>query len=720
MRFLRVIIKNFKRYGNYESSLDLNIPGARLLLGDNGNGKTSFIDAIIWCLYGRSSSSVEEVVNRYTKKDCKVECEFEVGQDEYSVIRYRNHTEHGNKLLVFKNKENISRRTINDTQDLILEIIQIQYNAMISSILFSSELYISFLRAKVTDRLKIIESVLSLKEIQEYYEAIRDMRKPVSEKLAELHMNKERINAEISGNEKSIVEYKDNIKKKLIELKNKKDTLQNEVEKIRIDIETASHIDFEKELQANKQFDEVSASNKIVTEEIKIEEKHLVDLTSIVENIEDSKKEIDSIEHINVNKELNIIKVIKEIEKTNLDIDNDILKLRNRLVNLQEKEKLIEYQEKEITKLNKEIDKINANIEKCITCGQKVTAEFSSSLIKKNEMKKNELHTLINKLKEETKSGHINNSELTKKIDELIKSKKSLPEGSRYKENYLLDIGKNKEKIKNQIKILENSFLEKEKFNNSIKVRIKTLKEKIQKDLPEKSKYENNYLEWLKNSAVEQKTKIDEYEKEINLINERAKTVYDKKFIAGIEKRTKELNRDVGKNNKEIENMKEEDSYYEILQQLFSNKTSGVKKYLIDKMLDVFNEKVNFYLPFFFDEEVSITFDKDLNETITFDKNPVSFQTFSSGEKTRFEICIALSLFALVKTFFSTTINLLVFDEILDQNLDKKGIQAVLEIIDSLSKENSILVISHRDELKEYFENQILIVRDLHKCSRIA
>src|SRR5271157_1505466 len=98
MKFLYVIVKNFKRYGDYDTRLNLDFSETRLLIGENGNGKTSFVDAIIWCLYGRSSSPVEEVVNRYIKKDCKVEVNLSIGRDNYSILRYRNHTEQGNKL----------------------------------------------------------------------------------------------------------------------------------------------------------------------------------------------------------------------------------------------------------------------------------------------------------------------------------------------------------------------------------------------------------------------------------------------------------------------------------------------------------------------------------------------------------------------------------------------------------------------------------------------
>jgi len=720
MKFNWVEMKNFKRYGDYTTRLDLNVMNTRLIVGENGNGKTSFVDAIIWCLYGRSICSVDEVVNRVTKKDCKVEVNLDIGNDNYSIIRYRNHTEHGNKLLIFKNRENISRRTMNDTQDLIDETILIQYNAMVSSTLFSSELYISFLRAKVTDRLKIIESIFSLKEIQEYYEAIREMRKPISDRIGELVLMKEKNNAEISANEKSIVEYKENIKKKLIELKNQKDELNKEILKIKADIEVASNINVDKELEANKLFEETANVNKELLVEIDKEKKNFVDTKSITDKIDALNKEIEEINHINVELEINNINLFKEIEKFNVGVDNEILKLKNKVFDVREREKLVGFHSKEIEKLSGEIKKMQENTELCITCGQKVSLVFTESLIAKYEKKISSLKEEEEKLRNEIRGMAGNNEKIYADIEALKRSKKPLPAPSKYDEKYLSEVGKNKDSCNSQIKVLENTFVEKERFNSSINERIRTLKNKMVYDLPKKSKYDTKYLEWLKNSSNEQNENIKNYEKEIDLINERAKTVYDKKFIAGIEKRIKDITKGSKKISSETDELKKEDFHFEVLQQLFSNRSIGIKKYIIDKMLVHFNEKVNFYLPFFFDEEVAITFDKDLNEVITINKNPVSFTTFSSGEKTRFELAIAFSLFMLVKTFFSTTINLLVFDEILDQNLDKKGIKAVLEIIDNLGKENSVLVISHREEMKEYFENQISIVRDSDGFSKVA
>ena len=719
MRFNYIIIKNFKRYGDYDTRFDLNVRDTRLLIGENGAGKTSFIDAIIWGIYGRSICAIDEVVNRQTKKDCKVEINFDIGPENYSIIRYRNHSENGNKLLLFKDRENISRRTINDTQDLIDEKVQINYNALVSSMVFSSEIYTSFLRAKVADRLKIFDSILSLKEIQDYYEAVKELRKPISDSIVDTNLNSEKLKSEIQASISSIEEYRETTKKKLIEFKITKDKIQEEIEKIKIDLDVAAHIDFEKELESNRAYNEAIEINRKLQEEIKLEEKHLIDTNKIIDEMEKCKRELEEASHIDVEFEINNLKLYKEIERNNLDIENEILVLKNKIAKTKEKEKILDFHEEEINEIKAEIEKINADIEICITCGQKVTAEFSKSLIEKKLDRILEIEEDIDAVRAGIESAIANNTSINNKIRDLSAKKKNLPNPSKFSEKYLSDLERNKEYLRNQISISENSFKEKEVFNNSIHNRINSLKNRMIKDIPQKSKYENSYLEWLKTSAKEQGQKISSLEKEIELINERAKTIYDKTYIETMNKKIEVLNTSLAEFNTKVKDLKKEDFHYEILQQLFSNKSGGIKKYVIEKMMNTFNEKINFYLPFFFDDDASITFDKDLNEVITINKNPVSFETFSSGEKTRFELAITFSLFMLVKTFFSTAVNLLVFDEILDQNLDKRGIIAVQEIIDNLGKENSILVISHREELKEYFGNQVNVIKDKDGFSRL-
>ena len=259
-------------------------------------------------------------------------------------------------------------------------------------------------------------------------------------------------------------------------------------------------------------------------------------------------------------------------------------------------------------------------------------------------------------------------------------------------------------------------------MNKVTEKRIKEIKEELSKikeniDIPE---YREEFILSIKEKIKEYTDEIKEIKEKINEINGKALTVYDKNYVSKkeeeIKKKEKEVKKIVNKYNKALVEQK----HYDIMLEILSNKNSGFKKFFINKLISIFNDRINFYLPFFFDNDMRITFDKDLKETIMQDGEEVSFTSFSSGQKTRFDIAISFSLFMLAKTFFSTSINLLVFDEILDMNLDEKGFNSVYEIINNLGENNSVFVVSHQEFYKEKFKHSIQIKRDENGFSYIA
>ena len=207
MKINYVEIKNYKSFGDYTTRFDFDFIGTLLLTGTNGSGKTTLIDAIIWSLYGKSLDTAEGVVNREIGKDCKVEVNFDINENNYSIIRFRAHSVHQNNVLIFKNKDNVSPRTIRDAQSMINDIIQISYNAITSSIIFSSELYVSFLRSEPSERLKILESVLSLKEIEQYQKEVNNLRQPITELIAQLNVDGNKFIVEKDTLTKNLVEF---------------------------------------------------------------------------------------------------------------------------------------------------------------------------------------------------------------------------------------------------------------------------------------------------------------------------------------------------------------------------------------------------------------------------------------------------------------------------------------------------------------------------------
>lgn len=129
MRFNRVEAENFLSIG--QMKLDLDNRGLLLVVGENnddpsaesnGAGKSSFIEAMYWCIYGktlRGIKYVDSIVNRVTKKDCHVRLDMDVPNGKLVIDRYRKHKDHKNDISVFLNGNDISSSDPRITQAMI-------------------------------------------------------------------------------------------------------------------------------------------------------------------------------------------------------------------------------------------------------------------------------------------------------------------------------------------------------------------------------------------------------------------------------------------------------------------------------------------------------------------------------------------------------------------------------------------------------------------------
>lgn len=677
----------------------------------HNSGKTTFIDAIIWCLYGKSLASTDKVVNRKIKKNCKVEINFDKSGYNYSVIRFRNHDMNKNSVLIFQDGENISPRTMNEAQDLILDIIEVNYNAMVSSIIFSSELYISFLRARPSARLSIFENILSLREIQQYYDIVKKLRKPIGESLNDFNSDKEKCEIEIESTSGNIDSYKEKVKNSLLDLKNKKESLEKERMEIDFDLETLSNVDAEKELEKNKTNREATEQNEETQKNINEEMLKCKDLESLTNELTGIKNNLENIKNIDADDELRKRAEYDSIFQHNLLVESQIREQMAKIIDadaIKTLENSITTGEISIKESIEYIKELEENSETCPTCGQEVSKELTERLIKETKFSLEKDTRETKAFKEILEQTRRENKSILESINSLEGRKKVIPDEPKHEEEFLKQLKEKIRDLNSKFKLKEQEVVHADEINKGIQKNVRALSAMLV-DVPDSSVYNDGFLNSMKENVDGKKNRMSEISSEINIINEKANSVYDKGYVENLKSKIDKIRKLEKKIDDKIEKKEKEDKHYDVLQQLFSNKSMGIKKYIIEKMLDVFNDKINFYLPFFFEDPMEIIFNKDLEETIIWDGTEVTFAEFSSGEKTRLDLAIAFSLFMIVKTFFSTSVNLLIFDEILDQNLDAFGVEAVLNIIDNLTDDNSIIVISHRDEYKDNFTNQLLV-----------
>lgn len=134
----------------------------------------------------------------------------------------------------------------------------------------------------------------------------------------------------------------------------------------------------------------------------------------------------------------------------------------------------------------------------------------------------------------------------------------------------------------------------------------------------------------------------------------------------------------------------------------------GIKTRIIKQYVPVMNKLINKYLASM-DFFVDFQLDENFNETIKSRFRDVfSYASFSEGEKLRIDLALLFTWRAVSKLRNSVSTNLLIMDEIMDSSLDNAGTEEFLKIINELTSDSNIFIISHKgDQLFDKFDSVI-------------
>jgi DNA repair exonuclease SbcCD ATPase subunit len=229
----------------------------------------------------------------------------------------------------------------------------------------------------------------------------------------------------------------------------------------------------------------------------------------------------------------------------------------------------------------------------------------------------------------------------------------------------------------------------------------------------------------------EKKTEVEDRIASINSINEqiasanlkasehRANIKLTKNQLAAIRKDLEQAEKEAEAiDNSKIEELENELRTYHIKNEQLINdkevlsvvssmlKDGGIKTRIIKQYVPVMNKLINKYLAAM-DFFVDFQLDENFNETIKSRFRDVfSYASFSEGEKLRIDLALLFTWRAVSKLRNSVSTNLLIMDEIMDSSLDNAGTEEFLKIINELTNDSNIFIISHKgDQLYDKFES---------------
>jgi DNA repair exonuclease SbcCD ATPase subunit len=133
-------------------------------------------------------------------------------------------------------------------------------------------------------------------------------------------------------------------------------------------------------------------------------------------------------------------------------------------------------------------------------------------------------------------------------------------------------------------------------------------------------------------------------------------------------------------------------------------KDSGIKAKIIKTFIPIINQLINKYLAaldFFVEFTLNESFEEKLLSRF---RDEFSYESFSEGEKMRLNIAILFAWRALAKLRGSIDCNLVILDELLDSSLDNDGLDDVLKLLQNITSDENIFIISHKtDQLADKF-----------------
>jgi len=154
--------KNLLSTGNYFTEIKLNNNTNTLVVGENGSGKSTMLDALCFGLFGKAFRNVNKpnLLNSINGKDCHVEVEFDNNNKSYKIVRGIK----PNKFEIYCDGELLNQdAAARDYQEYLEKfILKLNYKSFTQIVILGSASFVPFMQLSASDRRAIIEDLLDI------------------------------------------------------------------------------------------------------------------------------------------------------------------------------------------------------------------------------------------------------------------------------------------------------------------------------------------------------------------------------------------------------------------------------------------------------------------------------------------------------------------------------------------------------------------------------
>ncbi len=202
--FHNVSWRNFLSTGNTPSTVQLDSHPTTMIMGSNGAGKSTILDALCFSLYGKAFRKINkpQLVNSINEKGCLVTIEFSVNETQWKVER-------GIKPNVFKiyrdGKELDQKANVADQQKWLEQtVLKMNYKSFTQIVILGSSTFVPFMQLPINSRREVVEDLLDIKIFSSMNVVIKDKIRNIKSEIKTLELRKESLIDKVSMQEEFI------------------------------------------------------------------------------------------------------------------------------------------------------------------------------------------------------------------------------------------------------------------------------------------------------------------------------------------------------------------------------------------------------------------------------------------------------------------------------------------------------------------------------------